>query len=99
MLGHKVGTKTRVRRLRKLFSNWLKTNKYFKATEYYPAAVHAETLIDEFFSEHTDFSDMELAISEIAASIGWVSNYDSDFKDHSDDDIVDESDENDFRII
>ncbi len=99
MLGQRVGTKTKVRKLRKLFTNWLKVNKYFKSTEYYPAAVHAETLIDEFFSDHPDVADMELAISEIAASIGWVSNYDSDFRDLSEDDPADESEEGDFRII
>lgn len=70
-----------VNKKQRQFESWLKQQGYEAASEYYPGAVRASDLVEEFFVYYHDLEDedtLSAAIRKHASLIGFVSSNDSD---------------------
>lgn len=57
------------------FERWLFEQGYEAASELYPGAVEAITLVDEYLRECQEHALMKKLIEYHAEAIGWVSDY------------------------
>jgi hypothetical protein len=69
---------------KKNFDKWLKRSGYDKASEMYPGAFQAVSLVDEYFEEYPEREQQRDAVEQYAEEIGWISDYVEDEEDPDD---------------
>lgn len=63
------------------FERWLRDQGYEAASEMYPAAVQALSLVDDYLREYPEHALMQIIVEHHAKLIGWVSDYQDDEPD------------------
>lgn len=68
------------------FEKWLSNKDYFAVSDFYPGAIEASALLDEFLDENPLHNINISIIKAHAEDIGWISDYeDVDYDDDVDD--------------
>jgi hypothetical protein len=71
------------------FERWLARSGYCGVHESYPAAIHSETLTNEFLTEYPGITTEDELI-EITAKIGYISDYAEEDHLYDEDDYHDD---------
>lgn len=79
----------RVTKATRRFEAWLLENAYQSASEMYPGAVEAETLVYDYINEFPERTSEETAVENHAKEIGWISDYASEVEDPEDQEEID----------